>query len=378
MTTSDIINYRLINQQIARTKFKKPYEIVTWLIAMQAQEYAMAKWSIGLRLPGLIDADIEKAFNDGAILRTHLMRPTWHFVTPADIRWLLQLTGPRVHAASAFMYRKVELDSKIFKRSNDILAKTLQGGKYLTRAILKSALEKAKIPAVGFRLSYLMMYAELEGIVCSGPREGNQFTYALLDERAPAAMQKTFNREEALAEFATRYFASRGPATTRDFANWSGLTMKDANAGMATLSPDFVHQVIDGQEYVFVPTPTKINPAKADQTSFLMPDYDEYGMSYKDRSAIFNADNLTAPIRGNNPVYNRMIIVDGKIEGTWRRTIKKDKMVIEIVPFASLSKAKHLEVLNAVKRYRSFIDKEVAEGKQRKKNKTVQNKRLRN
>lgn len=356
MTTSDIIHYRLINQQIARTKFKKPDEIVTWLVAMQAQEYAMAKWSIGLRLPGSKDADIEKAFNDGSILRTHLMRPTWHFVTPADIRWMLALTAPRVHAASSFMYSKVGLDNKIFKRSNDTLAKALQGGKYLTRVALKSALERAKIVAEGFRLGYLMMYAELEGIICSGPRQGNQFTYALLDERAPMATGWAFNREEALAEFATRYFASRGPATTRDFATWSGLTMQDAKAGVATLSPDFVHQVKDAHEYVLIPTALKSKPNKAEQTTFLMPDYDEYGMGYKDRSAIFNAGNLSRPIRGDNPVYNRMIIIDGKIEGTWRRTIKNNTVVVETVPFTALTKAKKQAVTNAVKRYRSFYE----------------------
>ncbi len=359
MTTSDIIRYRLINQQIARTKFKKPEEIVTWLVAMQAQEYAMAKWAIGLRLPGLKDADIEKAFNDGAILRTHLMRPTWHFVTPTDIRWMLALTAPRVHAASAFMQRKLELDSKIFKRSNDALGKALEGGRHLTRGALKSALEKVKVNTDDTRLSHLMMHAELEGIVCSGPRQGNQFTYALLDERAPMITAGTFNRQEALAEFATRYFASRGPATAGDFANWSGLTMKDAKKGVEMLSPDFVREAIDGKEYVFVRTTSKSNPANNHQVTFLMPDYDEYGMSYKDRSAIFNAKNLIAPIRGNSPVFNRMIIVDGKIEGTWRRTIKGDTVAVEIFPFTSLSKAKHRAVMNAVKRYHSFMEESI-------------------
>lgn len=195
MTTSDIIRYRLINQQIAETKFKKPQEIVAWLAAMQAQDFAMAKWAIGLRLPGSKDADIEKAFNDGVILRTHLMRPTWHFVAPADIRWMLALTAPRVNVANAFMYRKLELDNKIFKRSNDILVKTLQGGKQLTRAILKTALERKKIVADGLRLGYLMMRAELDGIICSGARQGKQFTYALLDERAPPV--KTLDHDEA-------------------------------------------------------------------------------------------------------------------------------------------------------------------------------------
>ena len=102
MTLSEIAGIRLMNQQIAQSNFQQPQQVVSWMVAMQAQEYAMAKWAIGLRVPGLNDAVVEKAFNDGAILRTHLMRPTWHFVSPQDIRWMLALTGPRVTAASAF------------------------------------------------------------------------------------------------------------------------------------------------------------------------------------------------------------------------------------------------------------------------------------
>jgi len=160
MNVSEIIRRRLTNQQIDDTKFSDPQEIVAWMAAMQAQEYAMAKWAIGLRLPKLKDDVIEKAFNDGAILRTHLMRPARRFVTPADIRWMLALTAPRVNAVNAYYYRKFELDTEVFKRSNDIIIKTLQGGKHLTRAILKSALEQEGIMADGLRLSYIMMRAE--------------------------------------------------------------------------------------------------------------------------------------------------------------------------------------------------------------------------
>ena len=221
MTNAEIIRYRLTNQQIANTNFKTPQQIVEWMIAMQAQEYAMAKWAIGLRLPGSVEDDIEKAFTKGEILRTHLMRPTWHFVAPADIRWLLALTAPRVHAVNAFMYRQSELDTKLFKRSNDTIEKALSGGKQLTREQLKAALERKKIKADGFRLAYLLMKAELDGIICSGARQGNQFTYALLEERVAPA--KPVQRKEALAAFTQRYFASRGPATIKDFATWSGL-----------------------------------------------------------------------------------------------------------------------------------------------------------
>src|SRR5262245_3104343 len=194
MTNGELIRYRLVNQQIADTKFETPQQIVEWMVAMQAQEYAMAKWAIGLRLPGSIDNDIEKAFANGEILRTHVMRPTWHFVAPADIRWLLTLTAPRVHAASAFMYRKLELDNKLFKRSNDSIIKILSVEKQLTRDQLRTALKKRKIIADGFRLAYLIMNAEQNAIICSGPKQGKQFTYALLEKRAAPA--SPFDRKD--------------------------------------------------------------------------------------------------------------------------------------------------------------------------------------
>ena len=136
MNVSDIINYRLFNQQIARTAFSTPQQIVSWMVAMQAQEYAMSKWAIGLRLGNVTDADVEKAFNDGEILRTHLLRPTWHFATPDDIRWLIELTGPRIRKAMTYYERELELDNQLFKKCNDIIGKALTGGNHLTRTAL--------------------------------------------------------------------------------------------------------------------------------------------------------------------------------------------------------------------------------------------------
>ena len=357
MTTSDIIQYRLFNQQIAETKFKKPAEIVSWLVAMQAQEYAMAKWAIGLRLPGTTDETIEKAFTDGLILRTHLMRPTWHFVTPKDIRWLLKLTAPRVEAFNAFTYRQEKLDNAIFKRSNKIIAKTLEGGKQLTRAELQEALKQKKIIADGVRLSALMMQAELDGIICSGARRGKQFTYALLEERVPPV--KPLTKKEALAELSTRYFTSRGPATVKDFATWSGLSVTDAKEGAAMLSSKFVHEKINEQDYIFVPA--SFNTKAEIQSGFLMPDYDEYGMGYKDRSAIFNTKVDLSQFKNENPIFNRMIIIDGKIEGTWKRVIKNKKVSIETVPFGPLSKSKQQTLKKAIKKYCEFVGKEIEE-----------------
>lgn len=360
MTTADIIQQRLINQQIAATTFKKPQQIVSWMVAMQAQEYAMAKWSIGLRLPGFKDMDVEKVFNDGGILRTHVMRPTWHFVTPGDIRWMINLTAPRINALSAYYYRKTELDAALFKKSNDAIAKALIGGKHLTRTELQEVLAKEKIMADGIRLSYIMMRAELDAIICSGPRQGKQFTYALLEERVQPV--KPMKREDALLNFASRYFASRGPATIQDFAYWSGLSIKDSISAADGLSKDFIHEKASGKHYIFNPSVvkkmSKALTAGKPQSTFLMPDYDEYGMSYKDRSAIFNPGNDIVKLSRDNPVFNRMIIIDGRIEGTWKRTLKNNKALVETFPFARLSKAKSAALKKAVKRFCSFAGEE--------------------
>ena len=355
MNTTDILRCRLFNQQIAKPVFTRPAEVVDWLVAMQAQEYAMAKWAIGLRLPQATDNMIETAFANGEILRTHLMRPTWHFVTPKDIRWLLQLTAPRVEAINAYTYREQNLDNKIFKRSNDIITKALEGGKQLMRTELQAILKQKKIIADGIRLSCLMMKAELEGIICSGARKGNQHAYALLDERAKPV--KAMTKKEALFQFTQRYFTSRGPAMVKDFAGWSGLSITEAKEGTAMLPKKFIREKINGQEYIFLPMVT--NAGKI-QSSFLMPDYDEYGMSYKDRSALCNHDIDLSVFKNGNPFFNRMIILDGRIEGTWKRTFKNNKAVVETAPFKSLNKTKQQALNKAIKKYSAFVGKEVA------------------
>ncbi len=215
MTKPDIAIQRLHHQQIENTNLKAPSEVVAWLGAMQAQDYAAAKWALGLRLQHVTDADVEQAFAEGKILRTHVLRPTWHFVTPEDIRWLLKLTAPRVQVFNAYQYRQLELHDAIFKRGHDIFIKILQGRKQLTRSELATTLEQAGIAAKGSRLAHIVMQAELEGIICSGARRGKQFTYALLEERAPHA--KHLERDEALAELVKRYFSIHGPATVQDF-----------------------------------------------------------------------------------------------------------------------------------------------------------------
>jgi len=358
MDTAEIIQSRLVNQQIAQSQFRRPEEIVRYMVALQAQEYAMARWAIGLRLPDITDADVEKAFNEGHILRTHIMRPTWHFVAPEDIRWMVALTAPRVNAINAFMYRKCEIDIKTFSRCNDILIKSLEGGKHLTRQALKTELDKEIITGDGVRLSCLMMKAELDGIICSGPRDGKQFTYALMDERVPAT--KPLSPEESLITLTKRYFTSRGPAQIQDFVMWSGLTVKDARMGISELPDEFIHENFEGKIYIH--RPDFLPDSKKLQSTFLMPDYDEYGMSYKDRSAIFSLPPTILKNSKLNIPYNRMIVVDGQIVGSWKRTIKNKELVIETELFKPINKRQQKEVNSAIRKYSTFIGKYLPEG----------------
>ena len=351
MTKLNIAQQRLRNQHISAATMQKPSEVVEWLGAVQAQDYAGAKWALGLRMRGALDADIEQAFTDGAILRTHVMRPTWHFVTPADIRWLLTLTAPRVHAVNAGMYRQLELDQALFKRSHAALVKALQGGKQLTRDELRAVLQRAGIATdSSLRMSYLMMRAELDGLICSGARRGKQFTYALLDERAPHA--RTLTRDEALAELTRRYFTSHGPATVQDFAWWSGLTIADVRRGLEMVNDQLAHEMIDGQTYWFATTTPRAKGQS--QAAYLLPNYDEYTIAYRNHSAIFDQTNL------KQLIFGHVLILNGRIAGPWKRTLKKNSVVVEYNTLAPLTKAERRALSMAAQQYGAFLGLPVA------------------
>jgi len=346
MTLPEIAKYRLINQQLTDSKIKSTVEMVEWLGAVQGQEYTQTKWGLGMRLPHLTDNDIENELNKGKILRTHLLRPTWHFVSAKDIHWLLNLTATRVHQSNAYMYRLLKLDNKVFNRCNEIMTKILEGGNHLTRDEINKEFEKQNIIAKGHRLSYIMMKAELEGILCSGARQGNQFTYALLDERV--THKKMFKKEEALAELTSRYFKSRGPATIRDFATWSGLTIADCKKGIEMMIHFLQKEVIEGQEYFFNPH-TSLSSKQPDKIC-LLPIYDEFIMGYKDRSAIMTS-------KGNAPFrFDCMIVYNGQIIGTWKRTISKNAIDFEYDFFKPLNKHQSETFDEAIKQLSAFMN----------------------
>lgn len=352
MKGSEIAHRRLHNQHLDGNPLSTPSQVVEWLGAVQAQDYAGAKWGLQLRMKAATEAEIDQAFDEGSILRTHVLRPTWHFVTPADIRWMLALTAAHIQAINNTMVRQVGLDHATLKRSNTALVKALEGGKQLTRLELRQALERAGIETGdGLRLAYIMMSAELDGLICSGGRKGKQFSYALLDERAPNS--RTLGRQEALAELARRYFLSRGPATVQDFARWSGLTIADARRGLEDVKADLVEEVV-GDRHYWLPAATAAG-VNGSPKIHLLSIYDEYISGYKDRSAIADRE-ASARLFAMGNALQYLIVVDGLIAGTWRRTLIKSMAIVETNLFRKLTESEDRAVAAAFQRYGEFLE----------------------
>ncbi len=355
MDIKEISTVRLFSQQIACTEFKTAKEIVGWMGAMQAQDFYMAEWALGVRLPNSTDKLIEEAISGGDIIRTHLMRPTWHFVSSNDIYWMLELTAPRIKASMRYRSRVLGLDEAVYKKSNSIIKKALNGGKHLYREDLIKLLEKSKIATDNNRASHLFFRAELEGILCSGKIIRKKQTYALLNERVPNA--KRLNREKALKLLAQKYFTSHCPATLQDFAWWSGLSISDSRLALEMIKPNFINEKIGGQTYWFHNSFTL--PRIEKHFAYALPAYDEFVISYKDRSASVPFESNVKTI-SNNGVFKPLIIINGQVAGIWKRTINKEKIFIHAETVRTLKKSEKLLAEKAFKRFVQFLQKKLA------------------
>jgi hypothetical protein len=321
---------------------------VAWLGAVQAQEFGPAKWGLGLRLPETTtDSAIAKAFDAGRILRTHVMRPTWHFVASSDIRWMLELTAPRVLRTISHYCRRLGLDQTVCTRAATIFERALDG-QSLTRTELSTHLERARVSAKGIPLAMLTIFAELEGVICSGPLRGKNQTYSQLSARAPDA--KRLSGDEALAELTLRFFRSHGPATMRDFVWWSGLTMADTKRGLE-LNRAKSH-IVDGHTYWTVGEESR--PAKDIHKAHLLPIYDEYLVSYRDRVAVPHGPRVVKSRGRESAIFQHALVIAGQVAGTWRMTRTPERTAIEVFPLRTLSKLERGQVTRAAERYSRF------------------------
>lgn len=346
----DIGALRLNNQQIARTRFHEPEQVLAWLGGIQGQDYPGAKWSIGLRLPNATDADVERAIAGRRIVRTWPMRGTLHFVAAADVRWIMALTSPGNIAGSARRRRNLELDDKTLARCREVFCKVLHGGKQKTRDEMHAALESAGISTSGQRGYHILWNAALHGLICFAATSGKEQTFVLLDEWVAPTQNKT--RDEALAELALRYFTSRGPATIQDFIWWSGLSAAEARAGLEAIKSRLQQEMVNKQTYWLQPD---IVAPKNALNAFALPGFDEYLLGYKDRSAVLDAAHAERVCPGGNGVFASTIVINGCVVGTWKRTIRKAAIEIVATPFIALSKGERHAFNEAAERYAAFM-----------------------
>lgn len=353
MDNLEIAHRRLYNQRLAGNSFERPEEAVGWLGAVQAQDYGGAKWALGQRTAGVTNADLDRLFNEGAILRTHMLRPTWHFVLPEDIGWMLKLTSPRVHAVNAYYYRKLELDEEVFRRSEGVIRRALEGGKQLTRTELAQGLDEAGIEASGQRLAYVIMRAELDGVICSGGLRGKQFTYGLLAERVGQRKVRTLEGEESLAELTRRYFKSHGPATAQDFMWWSGLSGAEVKAGLELVKGELEQRVREGKTYWLAAPAGKVEINRP--VVHLLPNYDEHLVAYKDHSASFDPAVFKTLDPTSEVLLAHVVVLDGQVVGGWKRTLHKDEVRVSVKLLMSLDEAEQGALEAALEGYGRFM-----------------------
>jgi hypothetical protein len=327
-----------------------PAQIVHALVAVQAQDFNGAKWAIAQRLTETTDRALDHAYDAGLILRTHVLRPTWHFVTPDDLRWLLALTAPRVHAANASRYRELELDTRVFVKAERVFARELRDGRTRTRDELRGALTDAGLDVSdGGRMAYLLMHAELDARICSGPRRGKQFTYAWFDSRVSPA--PALSRDEALVRLVRHYFETRGPATLHDFAKWSGLTVRDGRRGLDALRGMFETEVIDGREHWVAADGSR---APAEACVHLLSVFDECISSYRDRPALCHPDAREAVAAlGAAPAY--VLSADGLLTGTWKRKLAAHHVTMDVRPAVSLTHVQRTLLEAEIHRFAAFV-----------------------
>ncbi|MDB6154698.1 MAG: hypothetical protein JWL90_3151 [Chthoniobacteraceae bacterium] len=351
MTLSEMARYRLANQQMVTGRCSKPAEIVGFLGAMQAQDYTGALWSIGLRLKNGTEAGIKKAISERTIVRTWPMRGTLHFVAAADVHWMLKLLTPRIIAGSARRSRDLELDAAILARCRNLFVRALEGGRQLTRDEMYALLDGAKISTAQQRGYHILWRLAQERVICFGSHSAKQPTFTLLDEWVPEGRPR--EPEEALAELALRYFTSHGPATIHDFAWWSGQKISDARAGLESVSAQLASATIDGVVYWM---PANLPPLREMLTTHhLLPGFDEYLISYKDRRASLHPLHGGKVNPGSNGVFMPTIVKNGWVTGTWKRVLKKERVIITASQFDHTDRSNAKELAGSAENYGTFI-----------------------
>lgn len=352
MTSTDIAPLRQHHLYIDNTQPTDPATIVRHLGAMQAQDFPGTLWALGLRIPGATVQTILSAITSGAIVRTWPQRGTLHFVAPEEVRWRLQLSTPRILKSAKRRHENLQLNEAIFDECKQLFSDALQGGKCLTRSAMMELLESHDISTKNQRGYHILWYCAQTSHIIFGPPSGAEQTFVLLDEWVAPAPPIT--RPEALAKLVKSYFTSHGPATLQDLAWWSGQTMGDLKTGLAAVMADLTELYSDGKTYYSGKDKVCAQPG-----TYLLPGFDEYLLGYRDRTPSLDLLHFPKIVPGSNGMFAPTVVIDGKVEGIWKRLVKKDKVIITITPFNSFTTAEQRAIIQAADRYGQFTGQPV-------------------
>jgi Winged helix DNA-binding domain len=353
MTGAEIASGRLHHQLLTGGETTSPADVVRSLVAMQGQDYLASLWAVGVRTQAATERDIEAALERRELVRTWPMRGTLHLMAAEDARWMTELLAPKVIARTASRYRELGLDQELFDRARAALEEALRGGRRITRPAANELLGAIGIPA-GQARNHVFGHLSMRGVLVGAAREGKQPTFALLDEWAPSA--RRLSRDEALAELARRYFASHGPATERDMMWWSGLTVREVRAAIAMVAADLEETVVDDVAYWTIPG--AVPPLDRGEVQ-LLPSFDEYLLGYRDRSASLDPAHATGVNPGGNGIFNPLVVIGGRVRGTWKRTIKKHGVEVVTTPFERFTKREERSIAAEAERYGAFLGRSV-------------------
>ncbi|MDH6314196.1 hypothetical protein M2137_002990 [Parabacteroides sp. PFB2-10] len=350
MNPTDILQIRLHNQLLAGNQLKEPHEVVSYMGAMQSQASEMAKWGIGNRLEGATYQRVTEALDAGRIIRTHILRPTWHFVSAEDIHWMIELSFPHLKPVFFSYARMIGIDEADLPRKRVQVINTLEKQGHLTKQEIDMHLKNEGIEIDERELSIILSQAEIEGIVCNGVAKGIKHTYALLEERTPKT--RAFVKEEALAMLAYRFFSSHGPATLHDFIWWSGLLITEARSALELVKEQFVSETLNGREF-WMKNDIRI-PEKGKDAVLLLPPFDEFVVSYKDRSELIENEHY-GKVMTKNGLFSPTVMLNGRIIGSWKKVTKKKAPEVEVSFFKKASRKTEQLVEVAIKEYLRFL-----------------------
>ncbi len=353
MTAQDILRIRLHNQLLAGGALREPHQVVAYMGAMQAQAFEMAKWGVGVRLKGATVRDVEDDINTGKIIRTHILRPTWHFVAAGDIRWMTELSAPRIRPIFLGYGKTLGIDAGLIAPAIRVVERLLENGNYLTRQEIAAVLMAEKMIGDPHTANYVLGLAEIEGIVCNGRVQGSTPTYALMDEWVPRA--EAISREEALERLARRFFTSHGPATLEDFVWWSGMTLTDARKAIEQIKHDFVCETLNGRTF-WMRNDLAV-PAHDTQSALLLPPFDEFVVSYKDRSELIEEHHY-GKVMTKNGLFSPTVMLGGEIVGSWKKTAAKGKPAAALSFFKKPAKKTEALFAGPAKEFSDFYRQE--------------------